>query len=673
MKIATLYIEAKIIYTKEEMCMCKLKRLVAIISVGVLSLTSVQQVGAEEVESGIGFDMDFEEEEYSMAEVGGNASGTDDTRSAIVNLAYSRLNKGDWKTYVGKSSYEPWCVYFANWCVHNVVSDRAKWPDTGSTNALVKWFQNNNRWHNRTSRTWSYSTAYGYSTSDGSDDGYIPQPADFAAIENDIYSSEPDHTGLVYGVDDNYIYTVEGNISGIVVFRKYGRNNLHLNGDANSSSYIVGFGEPDFVGGGVTPSQPAKNRKPQGCVDRCIGDHAIVLIDGWAFDIDTTSESIEIHVYIGGLAEDPSSEPHNMGKAANYRDDVNKAYNIDGNHGFSFQVPTNKRGQQVVSIYAIDTAGGENTLIARQTVNISDPAKESKMSFDKDTVNLMSGEEEMINCYFEGDNLHQVFLGNENDNVALAEFVNFDWVNTVASIRVRGKEAGSTNVFLQFVDEQGNEVMKKSVCVNVEEEEVEETEAASITLDANQLNFSEGESGRLRIDWTGEGVALLDAYPQDDSLVDVKWGDFDPYERYAYVELEGKKAGRTTIITKLLDSNGNEICQKCIDLVINPSEQDVRKTYSITYLLGGNDVNNSGNITEYTPANIQRAIRLLTPVRNGYEFAGWYNVDTGEQVYMITNETKGDLVLQAKWKEKKKDNKKNSKKNNWYWLRWFKW
>ena len=74
-------------------------------------------------------------------------------------------------------------------------------------------------------------------------------------------------------------------------------------------------------------------------------------------------------------------------------------------------------------------------------------------------------------------------------------------------------------------------------------------------------------------------------------------------------------------------------------------------TYSITYDLDGGTV--TGNPTSY---NINKLVKLKTPKKTGYTFAGWYMTQEGkepEKVTTIAKGTSGDLLLTAKWEENK--------------------
>ena len=73
--------------------------------------------------------------------------------------------------------------------------------------------------------------------------------------------------------------------------------------------------------------------------------------------------------------------------------------------------------------------------------------------------------------------------------------------------------------------------------------------------------------------------------------------------------------------------------------------------YSITYELNGG-VNNPDNIETYRSTNA--SFTLLSPTREGYVFAGWYDNPefSGEAVERIVRGTSGDITLYAKWEKK---------------------
>lgn len=83
-------------------------------------------------------------------------------------------------------------------------------------------------------------------------------------------------------------------------------------------------------------------------------------VSGWAYDPDVPSQSIDVHFYVNG----PTGSGTFAGAVnANIsRPDVNAAYSITGNHGYSFSVPSQFRDNAPHSIYpyAIDPSGNGN-------------------------------------------------------------------------------------------------------------------------------------------------------------------------------------------------------------------------------------------------------------------------------------------------------------------------
>lgn len=95
-----------------------------------------------------------------------------------------------------------------------------------------------------------------------------------------------------------------------------------------------------------------------------------VFVKGWAFDNDAVSQSVDIHVYIGGKAGNSNAELHVI-KADKLRKDVNDAHNCGNYHGFMEAISTSKRGNQAVYVYAINLgAGSANPIIGSATLTI---------------------------------------------------------------------------------------------------------------------------------------------------------------------------------------------------------------------------------------------------------------------------------------------------------------
>ena len=99
---------------------------------------------------------------------------------------------------------------------------------------------------------------------------------------------------------------------------------------------------------------------PIGHLDRCdpVGDS--IVLSGWAFDRDVPSTSIGVAIY-------QDNKPVMGIHASLPRSDVNSAYGITGDHGFSAQFKTTP-GAHNYKVYAVNAGGGSgNTLIGNHS------------------------------------------------------------------------------------------------------------------------------------------------------------------------------------------------------------------------------------------------------------------------------------------------------------------
>lgn len=127
-----------------------------------------------------------------------------------------------------------WCAFFVLWCAEQAnipTSIICKSASCGSCNYFVNWFKQNHRWK---------------------DNSYIPIKGDiiFYDWNGDSFA---DHVGIVDGVTDNYILTIEGNTGGVNGYTVMKRNRFEN---------ILGYGNPDYalkdkINGYATKKAPA--------------------------------------------------------------------------------------------------------------------------------------------------------------------------------------------------------------------------------------------------------------------------------------------------------------------------------------------------------------------------------------------------------------------------------
>jgi len=152
----------------------------------------------------------------------------------------------------GKGDDSAWCVYFATWCSITAGAGRSQFRSYGGTNTNLSWFQENARWHQKNNNSWDF----GYTSSDGTVDyDYPGYPGDHVIVDTDGFKTkEPDHTAILIDQDDQYWYTIEGNISNQVVSKSYSKSTLKSSYD---NSTLIGFMEVDYGDNPTGVTRPA--------------------------------------------------------------------------------------------------------------------------------------------------------------------------------------------------------------------------------------------------------------------------------------------------------------------------------------------------------------------------------------------------------------------------------
>ena len=143
--------------------------------------------------------------------------GSMEGNSAIVTVALNELNNtgGEkyWRWY-GLETRTEWCAIFVSWAANEIGLLNTTIPKFASVRVGINWFKQNGLWQEKS---------------------YVPRTGDiiFFDWEND---GKANHTGIVEKVEDNVIYTVEGNSDDAVKERKYDI----------SSNVIFGYGVPNY-------------------------------------------------------------------------------------------------------------------------------------------------------------------------------------------------------------------------------------------------------------------------------------------------------------------------------------------------------------------------------------------------------------------------------------------
>jgi len=116
-------------------------------------------------------------------------------------------------------------------------------------------------------------------------------------------------------------------------------------------------------------------------------------VTGWAFDPDASAQSISVHVYRDQSAFAGGTYLTQC-VANTYRSDVNAAYGISGNHGFTCALPASYQGTGSHNLYihAIDTTGSPNNVISSSPKSLSCAVACTETSWSPDPSTVCSGQ-----------------------------------------------------------------------------------------------------------------------------------------------------------------------------------------------------------------------------------------------------------------------------------------
>lgn len=132
---------------------------------------------------------------------------------------------------------------------------------------------------------------------------------------------------------------------------------------------------------------------PQGNLDsasiRVISGQPTLTVSGWSFDPADSSISNSVHVYV----TNPSGTQSINGATANLqRGDVNSVFGINGNHGFSTNIPITQQGNYKICVYGIGATSfsAGNRLLRCSNANYSSPQLQGNV--DSTTIEIVAGQ-----------------------------------------------------------------------------------------------------------------------------------------------------------------------------------------------------------------------------------------------------------------------------------------
>ncbi len=260
---------------------------------------------------------------------------------------------------------------------------------------------------------------------------------------------------------------------------------------------------------------------PVGYVDDVITTANTVTVTGWAYDPDRSSQSLDIHVYIG--ESDQNRELGKVGSANLSSQDVNNQYGITGNHRFSITFETNRVGTQKIWVYPINIDKNGNAVERHAhiedgkgvaSVNITGKVSLVGISLNKTSVTLNKGATDNLTVSYNPTNTTDsktVTWSSGNTSVAKVDqngkitAVNKGTTTITAKV---GSKTASCNVTVK-VPLTGISLNKTTLALN---RGVTETLTVnynpSDTTDSKTVTWSSGNTSVAKVDQNGKITAV---------------------------------------------------------------------------------------------------------------------------------------------------------------------
>ena len=197
---------------------------------------------------------------------------------ALTQVGYTETGSNHTKYnywYYGSDTSAGWCAIFISWC-----ANQADIPTSIiKKNAGASGYSTSNMSSN------PYGTKYAYAF--GSKQIKM---GDIIFVNHDGVSSS-DHVGLVVAVDDDYIYTVEGNSgddSNLVRIKKYDASTGIKNG--TTKSYIIFFARPAYTGSDITiPDEDGDEE-----TEEDLEEEIVEQVTGTTFQVSTSGSTLSL-------------------------------------------------------------------------------------------------------------------------------------------------------------------------------------------------------------------------------------------------------------------------------------------------------------------------------------------------------------------------------------------
>ena len=125
--------------------------------------------------------------------------------------------------------YVDWCAMFASACLRFAGVSKEDYPVSSSCN----------RWKNALIELEAYEPVENDGRSHEEYEGYMPQPGDLVYFLREGYpKDEPHHIGIVTGIEEGVLKTIEGNTSRSVARKEYSLTDPRIIGYANTETLM---------------------------------------------------------------------------------------------------------------------------------------------------------------------------------------------------------------------------------------------------------------------------------------------------------------------------------------------------------------------------------------------------------------------------------------------------
>jgi hypothetical protein len=224
-----------------------------------------------------------------------------------------------------------------------------------------------------------------------------------SSLAMDDYIASPGHRANIEG---NYSHVGAG------VWKRAdgGEASVHLFAQQGNGAYgnfnqaVNANPSPKYVADEPTTNNPKGNLENATCD----------TVSGWVFDPDQPASSLEVHIYVDGPAG-AASNSFNTGPTTLSRPDVNAAFRLTGNHGFSWKMPTAYLDgkKHTFYVYGINVGAGSGHWVASPSIHCYGPTGNVETancrrivgwSFDRQNPNISN----QVHIYIDGEGIATV-------------------------------------------------------------------------------------------------------------------------------------------------------------------------------------------------------------------------------------------------------------------------